>query len=199
MPIFELAVRDGAPPKDVCPAHKWPPIRDICRDGREICDLLVGSIKDLGEFYSQPLGSNVVRHHGDDTWVATVNPLLALLLLSSAPAPRGGCCLPLLPRAYTRPLSYCATPTPTATATSHPAPTRRVGSIGGGEEPLEWVHRAFNSFCESDVVRDFVDETCWPSEPLATPKLCLDQDGVEEGAPIGKDCPSDVTTNVRGE
>ncbi len=47
MPIFELAVQERAPPKDVCPAHEWPPIRNIHWDGREISDPLVGGIKNF--------------------------------------------------------------------------------------------------------------------------------------------------------
>ena len=74
-----------------------------------------------------------------------------------------------------------------------------LGPAGGGEEPLEWVHRAFNCFCESDVIRDFLNETCGPSEPLTTPELCLDQDGIENGATIREDCRGDATIYVWGE
>jgi hypothetical protein len=198
MPLFELAVDKRTPPKNVCPAHKRLSIRHICRYRWEICDAFVGSIKDLGEFYSQPLGSDVVSHHGDNAWVATVNPLLALLLLSFSPAPRG-IWFPIMARAYTSPASTDPPPAPTATTAFHPANTRHVGSSREGEEPLAWVHRAFNCFRESDVVRDFLNETCGPSEPLTTPELCLDQDGIEKGATICEDCPGDATAYARGE
>ena len=89
MPLFELAVDERIPPQNVCPAHKRLSICQICRYRWEIRDAFVGSIKDLGEFYSQPLGSDVVSHHGDDAWVATVDPLMALLLLLFSPAPCG--------------------------------------------------------------------------------------------------------------
>ncbi len=53
-----------------------------------------------------------------------------------------------------------------------------------------------NGFGKADVIRNFVDEGCWPLEMFAPAKLCLDQHRVEKGASFAEDCPCNPAAHV---
>ncbi len=46
-----------------------------------------------------------------------------------------------------------------------------------------------DGFGKAGIVRNFVDEGCWPLETFAPAKLCLDQHHVEKVASVAEDCP----------
>ena len=55
---------------------------------------------------------------------------------------------------------------------------------------------AFDWFCKTDVVRDLVDQACWPFVALAVPELQFNQDSVEEGASVAQNFPGDPSTDI---
>jgi hypothetical protein len=67
------------------------------------------------------------------------------------------------------------------------------------DDPLSWVERAVDWLCKSDIVHDFVDETCGPFESFATAELQFDQHSVEEGPSIAQDRPNSPSAHVGRE
>ena len=66
-------------------------------------------------------------------------------------------------------------------AAAAPSPTRWEL---GCDEPFGWVHGANDGLGEPDLVDDFVDQACWPFEPLSAAELRFDKDCVEKGPTV---------------
>jgi hypothetical protein len=132
-------------------------------------------------------------------WVAVVDPWLLLLLLAACFSPITIVAPPLLllvAIVVTLASSVAAAP---SMSSPSPAATCRALACWCGCQPFRWVHGADDGRCKTDVIRDLVDEDHRPFETFPLLELCLDEDGVEERAPIREDCPGDATADVGRE